>query len=103
MVARPALGAGAQQDVWVRVPSSLHSLSGLKRVVEIQSIEVRLEPVNPDKMRQWRNGRRATLRGWSGQPGMGSSPICRTVPLVDGDFQHVVAAFLHNGTVSLAV
>lgn len=49
MVARPALGAGAQQDVWVRVPSSLHSPPGLKRVVEIQSIEVRLEPVNPDK------------------------------------------------------
>ncbi len=29
-------------------------------------------------MRQWRNGRRATLRGWSGQPGVGSSPTCRT-------------------------
>lgn len=49
MVSRPALGAGAQQDVWVRVPSSLHSPPGLKRVVEIQSIEVRLKPVNPDK------------------------------------------------------
>ena len=34
-------------------------------------------------MRQWRNGRRATLRGWSGQPGVGSSPTCRTYNTIE--------------------